>query len=131
MLTRLLSLLLIFAANVLTFGAECHGAKASSFSADEYLLSPVTLLEAAADRAPPGEQDSSRDTETENQTHYNNCLPYAELHGSVSEKFDSSFGESMVLHLVAQTTGKLLPLARIDQQPRTPSLVRLSVMLQV
>jgi hypothetical protein len=130
MLTRLLSLLLLFATTVLTFAIECQAAKVSSFSVAGSLHPLAAVLESAADLAPPAAlpaNDSPRDTETQ----YHNCLPQVELFGSVSEKFDSLFGESLVLYLVAQPSGKWLDDEFVEKIPHTTSLVQMRVLLQV
>ena len=135
--TRLLPLLLLSAFTVILHVAESRlprvdgGAKPVVFEAvTNCFTQQAGRLECVAGKKPRTTPANDNPTQ-QPETQYESCLLASDLFVSSSEKFDSSFCESMVLHLVAKTTGKLQLVDLVNKSPRSPSLLRMNVMLQV
>lgn len=132
MKTNLITLLLLFSSGVIALGADRVGFRDATPAKSEtsFFHFQVGLLDSTTD---PNKQSlpTNDPSELPAEKQYNNYFPDADLFLSISEKFDSSQGQAIVLHLVTQTGSKARQDFQVAKISSCSSLRRLNVMLQV
>lgn len=130
MKTHLLTMLLLFTSSVIALGADRGGFREPVLAKKgTFFHFHVGLLDSTLDPNKHPAPADENGTPAEGQ--YEESYPDADLYLSSSEKFDSSFWETIVLHLATQPRGKSTPDTFRARITGRPSLQCLKVMLQV